>query len=49
MNPLLPCLPDGEARKHLCPPVAFKPLKRRASQGIETSMGMLAKDASGLW
>lgn len=50
MMPLLPCLPEGEASKDLRPLVVLKiPLERRVSQGVETSTGMLAKDAFGVW
>lgn len=48
--PLLPCLPEGQAKKDLLPPVALKmSLERGATQGTETSMGMLAKDTPGEW
>lgn len=47
---LLPCLPEGKARKDLLPPVVLEiPLERKASQGIETSVGMLAKDVREVW
>lgn len=41
--------PEGEARKNLFPSLVLKiPLERRPNQDIERSVGVVAKDASGL-